>query len=121
MSLPYKPGLIPLAKELRRNATPQEKRLWYDFLHEYPIRFQRQKVIDGFIADFYCHTAKLVIEIDGSQHFSEEGLVYDAGRTAILERHGLEVLRFTNRDIDTQFRAVCEQIDDTVKKRRKDR
>ena len=71
MSLSYKCDNIPLAKTLRKNATPQEKHLWYDFLSTYPVRFQRQKAIDNFIADFYCHEAKLVIEIDGSQHYTK--------------------------------------------------
>ncbi len=73
MSLDYNEKNITLAKNLRKNATKQERHLWYDFLSSYPIRFQRQKAIDQFIADFYCHKAKLVIEIDGSQHGSEEG------------------------------------------------
>ena len=117
MSLPYKSELIPRAKELRRKATPQENHLWYDFLRSYPVRFQRQKTIGSFIADFYCHEAKLVIEIDGSQHYEPQGQAYDEERTAILSRYGLEVLRFSNREINTQFRAVCEKIDDTVRKR----
>ena len=74
MSLTYQKNLIPRAKELRANATRHENHLWYDFLRTYPIRFQRQKTIDRFIVDFYCHRAKLVIELDGSQHFTEEGL-----------------------------------------------
>ena len=117
MSLPYKSDLIQRAKELRKNATPQENHLWYDFLRSYPVRFQRQKTIDSFIADFYCHAAKLVIEIDGSQHYEQQGQAYDRERTAILEHYGLEVLRFSNRDINTSFQAVCEQIDNTVKRR----
>ena len=117
MSLPYKSDLIPRAKALRREATPQENRLWYDFLRGYAVRFQRQKTIDSFIVDFYCHAAKLVIEIDGSQHYESEGKIQDEERTAILARYGLEVLRFSNRDINTNFRGVCEQIDDVVKRK----
>ena len=119
MSLPYKSNLIPRAKELRKHATPQENHLWYDFLRSYPVRFQRQKAIDSFIADFYCHAAKLVIEIDGSQHYEPEGQAYDEARTAVLQKYGLEVLRFSNRDINTDFDAVCERIDDIVKARTK--
>ena len=119
MSLPYKSNMIPRAKELRKHATPQENHLWYDFLRSYPVRFQRQKTIDSFIADFYCHAAKLVIEIDGSQHYEPEGQAYDEARTAVLQEYGLEVLRFSNRDINTDFDAVCEQIDETVKARTK--
>ena len=117
MSLPYKSDLIPRAKELRRQATPQENHLWYDFLHNYPARFQRQKTIGSFIVDFYCHAARLVIEIDGSQHYEPQGQAYDEERTASLRQYGLEVLRFSNREIDREFRAVCEKIDDTVRKR----
>ena len=117
MSLPYKSDLILRAKELRKQATPQENHLWYDFLRSYPVRFQRQKTIDSFIADFYCHAAKLVIELDGSQHYEPQGQAYDEERTAVLQKYGLEVLRFSNRDINTNFRGVCEKIDDAVKTR----
>ena len=117
MSLPYKGKLIQRAKELRKNATPQENHLWYDFLRTYPMRFQRQKTIGGYIADFYCHAAKLVIEIDGSQHYEKETESYDAERSAFLEDCGLIVLRFSNRDINVQFKEVCEKIDQTVQER----
>ena len=89
--------------------------MWYDFLAGYEIRFQRQKAIDNFIADFYCHKAKLVIEIDGSQHYSEEGTRKDEFRTTILEGYDLRVIRFTNRQINTNFRGVCEYIDAVTK------
>ena len=115
MSLPYKHNLIPRAKDLRKNATKQENHLWYDFLRAYPIRFQRQKTISGYIVDFYCHEAKLVVELDGAQHYEEQGLIHDARRTAALEGFGLTILRFTNGDVDRRFSAVCEQIDDVVK------
>jgi len=110
MSLPYKHDLIAQAKQLRKKATPQENQLWYRFLRGYPVRFQRQKVINSFIVDFYCHAAKLVIEIDGSQHYEPQGLAYDKERTAVLSQYGLEVLRFSNADISSHFRAVCDQI-----------
>ena len=77
MSLPYQEKLIPRAKELRKNATKQENHLWYDFLCSYPVQFQRLKTIDHFIADFYCHAAKLIIELDGSQHYEEQGIERD--------------------------------------------
>lgn len=115
MSLEYNKDNISLAQNLRKNATPQEKQLWYDFLSSYPIRFQRQKAIGNFIADFYCHKAKLVVEIDGSQHFFDAGLVADAFRTEKLESYGLKIIRFTNQDIKNNFRGVCEYIDNTVK------
>ena len=114
MSLEYSKNLIPLAKGLRKNATPQENHLWYDFLRSYTPRFQRQKTIGQFIADFYCEKAKLVIELDGSQHFTPEGHTYDEARTAAIETLGVEVLRFTNRNIDSEFHAVCITIDEAV-------
>ena len=115
MSLDYNKKNIALAKNLRKNATPHENHLWYDFLAKYEIRFQRQKAIDNFIADFYCHKAKLIIEIDGSQHHTEEGKQKDEFRTEILEGYNLKVIRFTNHQINTNFRGVCEYIDVAVK------
>ena len=100
MSLPYQEKLIPSAKELRKNATKQENHLWYDFLCHYPVRFQRQKTIDHFIADFYCHAAKLIVELDGAQHYDEQGLARDKERTAILSEYGVEVLRFSNTEVE---------------------
>ena len=117
MSLEYNKNLIPLAKTLRKNATPQENHLWYDFLRSYTPRFQRQKTIGQFIADFYCEKAKLVIELDGSQHFTPEGITHDEARTAAIETTGVTVLRFTNRNIDSHFEAVCTAIDAAVRER----
>ena len=114
MSLSYNVKNIVLAKNLRKNATKQENRLWHDFLSHYEIRFQRQKAIDNFIADFYCHKAKLIIEIDGSQHFTEDGKLKDEFRTEILEGYDLKIIRFTNYQIDTNFRGVCNYIDEIV-------
>ena len=115
MSLNYNKKNIPLAKNLRKNATPQENHLWYDFLSKYTVRFQRQKAIDNFIADFYCHRAKLIIEMDGSQHYTPEGREKDNFRTEVLEGYDLKIIRFTNRQIDNNFRGVCEYIDMVVK------
>ena len=117
MSLPYKKVLIPQAKELRKNATKQENHLWYDYLCTHPVRFQRQKVIAGFIADFYCHQAKLVVEVDGAQHYTQEGLLYDEERSAVLGKYGIHVLRFSNTEIDKRFSQVCEAIHKEVQKR----
>ena len=111
MARQYNPKLTPRAQELRREATPQENHLWYDFLSKHPMRFLRQRVIGTFIADFYCHEARLVIEIDGSQHFTPEGLKYDKQRTAALETLNLRVIRFTNQEVDHQFDGVCRMID----------
>ena len=114
MSLNYNQRNIVFAKKLRKNATPQENHLWYDFLAKYKIRFQRQKAINDFVADFYCHKAKLIIEIDGSQHYTQEGRKKDEFRTEILSGYNLKVIRFTNYQIDTNFRGVCEYIDRVV-------
>ena len=115
MSLNYKKENIVLAKNLRKNATKEERKLWYDFLSKYEFRFQRQKAIGEFIVDFYCHKAKLVIEIDGSQHYEEENLLKDEFRTEILEGYDLRVIRFTNRQINQRFNEVCEYIDLVIK------
>ena len=114
MSLPYNKNNIELAKNLRKNLTPQEKHLWYDFLSKYQIRFQRQKAIDDFIADFYCHRAKLVIEVDGSQHYLDQIAQKDEFRTEILEGYNLTVIRFSNKQIDTNFEGVCQYIETVV-------
>ena len=90
--------------------------LWYDFLSKYKVRFQRQKAIGDFIADFYCHQAKLVVEIDGTQHSTLQGKANDEFRTEILNASGLKVIRFTNLQIDTNFNGVCDYIDTVVKK-----
>ena len=117
MPIRYKQELIPRAKELRRKATVEENRLWYEFLRDYPVRFQRQKTIDHFIADFYCYQARLIVEIDGSQHYTRQGKAYDTDRTQILQRYGLEVIRFSNQQINRNFWDVCNEIDRTVKER----
>ena len=115
MSLEYNKNNIILAKNLRKNATPQENHLWYDYLSKYRPRFQRQKAIGDFIADFYCHKAKLVIEIDGSGHYTDEGLLRDQIRTEKLNEYDIHVIRFTNPQVNTNFEGVCEYIDTVVK------
>ena len=117
MPFSYDPKLIPRARELRKEATPQERKLWYGFLNNYPIRFQRQKAIRSYIVDFYCHKAKLVIELDGDQHGTPEQLTYDLHRTEVLESIGLSVIRFTNAEVRSSFDAVCDAINRAVKRR----
>ncbi|MDO5124059.1 MAG: endonuclease domain-containing protein [Eubacteriales bacterium] len=107
--------LVPLAKQLRREMTKEERRLWYDFLRNYPLRFQRQKILGKYIADFYCAEAKLVIELDGSQHYQADEPQRDAERTAFLEGYGLTVIRVPNNEVTGNFRGVCEYIDLAVK------
>lgn len=110
-------NLLPNARSLRREMTKQEKHLWYDFLKAYPIKVYKQRIIDNFIADFYCHKARLVIELDGSQHYTPEGKSYDQARTEVLERYGLQVLRFLNSEVDDNFDGVCHVIDRTIRER----
>ena len=107
--------IVPTAKMLRKNMTREEKHLWYDFLRTYAVRFSRQKVLGKYIADFYCAEAKLVIELDGSQHFTEDGKQYDAERTRFLEGYGLKVVRVPNGEVGRNFRGVCEYIDGLVR------
>ena len=109
--------LLNAAKALRRNMTRQERHLWYDFLQNYPIKIYKQRIIDNYIADFYCHSARLIIELDGSQHYTVEGASYDNARTRVLEQYGLSVLRFSNHDLDTNFYGVCCMIDKVIKDR----
>ena len=104
-------SLTPLAQKLRREQTKEESLLWYRFLRGYPLRFRRQYVIGNYIADFYCHKAKLVVELDGSQHYEPAETQHDALRDAYLKSQGLQVLRFSNLDVLQRFSQVCEQID----------
>ena len=106
--------IVPTAKMLRKKMTKEEKHLWYDFLRTYPVRFLRQKVLGRYIADFYCAEAKLVIELDGSGHYTEEGKQYDEERTAFLKEYGLTVIRIQNTEVHKNFRGVCEYIDRLV-------
>lgn len=112
----YNKSNIPLAKVLRKNMTPWERKLWYEFLRNYPIRFQRQKAIGNYIVDFYCAKARLVIELDGGGHYSLEQIKKDKTRQKELEKMNLTVLRICNLDIDYNFKGVCEYIDLEVKK-----
>ena len=105
------------ARELRKEMTPWERKLWYRFLKDYPIRFQRQKCIDNYIVDFYCFRGKLVIELDGGGHYNPESQEKDAMRTKKLEEYGLKVIRFCNLDIDRNFYGVCTVIDKEIKSR----
>lgn len=105
------------ARDLRNNPTGQEKRLYYQFLRRFKYRIHRQFVIGYYIVDFYCHRARLAIEIDGSQHYQEEKLKQDDLRTKYLESRGVCVLRFTNWQVDHQFTEVCRQIEIVVDSR----
>ena len=117
MKYNHNKNLVSNAKESRKNMTKEERHLWYDFLSRYPVRFQRQKTVGRYIVDFYCHRARLVVELDGSQHYEEQGIARGAERTTYLLQQGLFVLRFSNAEINCKFHFVCEQIDRTVKER----
>ena len=105
------------AKELRKNMTPEERHLWYDFLSDYSPRFRRQEILGEYIVDFYCREAKLIIEIDGVQHYTPYSIDYDKARTNYFSKFGIEVIRFLNKDINYNFENVCAYIDKIVKER----
>ena len=117
MERKYNKFLIPYAKDLRKNMTKEERHLWYDYLKTAPQKFVRQKVLGEYIADFYCASARLVIELDGSQHYDEAGMEYDRQRTKYLENLGLRVIRIPNNEINGNFTGVCEFIENTLKGR----
>ena len=108
--------LTPLAKQLRREMTKEERHLWYDFLRTYPVRFSRQKVLGRYIVDFYSAKAKLVIELDGSQHYETDRVEKDAERTAFLNGYGLQVIRIPNHEVNENFEGVCAYIDAVVRR-----
>ena len=115
--VPKDPKMLPLARELRHNMTPQEKKLWFQFLRHYSVKIYKQRIIESFVADFYCSRAQLVIELDGSQHTTESGMQYDKERSSILAQYGLDVLRFSNYEVDCHFDAVCQKIDSVIQSR----
>ena len=102
---------------LRKNMTKEERHLWYDFLKTYPVQFKRQYPVGLYIVDFYCYQARLIVELDGSQHCAPDAVVYDRQRTEFLQQQGFLVLRISNRDVFTQFRSVCETIHMAVQSR----
>ena len=109
--------LTPFAQHLRKNMTKEEKELWYKYLRNYPLQFRRQVTVGNYIFDFYCAAAHLAIELDGSQHFSEDGKIHDAARSAYLESIGIKVLRYPNNIVMKNFSGVCVDIDRVAKMR----
>ena len=103
MQYKHNKKLVPLAKQLRKEMTKEERHLWYDFLRNYPVRFIRQKILGKYIVDFYCAEAKLVIELDGSQHYQDGNAEKDAGRSAFLEGYGITVIRIPNNEVTRNF------------------
>ena len=104
------PALTANAQKLRKNMTKEERRLWYDCLKKLPVTINRQKVFGKYILDFYCASAKVAIEVDGSQHYEDDGQARDRERDSYLGERGITVLRYSNRDVNLQFRDVCEDI-----------
>ena len=109
------PSLSDFSRKLRCNMTKEERHLWYDYLKDLPTVVKRQKVLGHNIVDFYCASAKLVIEIDGSQHYDETGHTKDAERDEYLRSLGLTVKRYSNADINKRFDSVCSDIDNYIK------
>ena len=117
MERKHNKSLTSLARTLRKDMTKEEKHLWYDFLKDHPTRFLKQKVIDNYIVDFYCHDARLIIELDGSQHYEPEGKLKDKIRTEKIEQRDLIVIRIPNYEIKRNFRGVCDYIDMVLRER----
>ena len=108
--IPYNKKLVPLARLLRKNMTKEEKHLWYDFSKKLPVNVRRQHNIHNYIVDFYVAEKKTVIEIDGRQHLTDEHIKSDMVRDQALEELGLKVIRYSNKDINSNFHAVCMDI-----------
>ena len=115
--IPKNNKLLENARDLRKAMTPQERRLWYQFLRHYPVKIYKQRIIGSYIVDFYCASAKLVIEVDGSQHYEDDGMEYDKIRSAYLEQQGLTVVRYSNAEINMHFDRVCDSIHHMIQKR----
>ena len=114
MERKHNSDLVPFAKDLRKNMTKEERHLWYDYLRGHAVRFSRQKIIGKYIVDFYSAQAKLVIELDGSQHFEPCETEKDQLRTRFLEEYGLQVVRIPNNAVNENFRGVCEYLDEMI-------
>ena len=115
MDYKHNPKLVSNARTLRKNMTKEERHLWYDFLRSYEVRFLRQKIIGKYIVDFYCPQAKIVIELDGSQHYEPSEMEKDEQRTAYPQGYDITVIRIPNNEVMRNFEGVCEYIDLVVK------
>ncbi len=113
----YNSNLIDNARKLRKSMTEEERKLWYCFLRRHRAKFVRQRPIGNYIADFYCSKARLVVEIDGIQHYDEAAAKYDEKRTKAINNLGIKVIRFDNDEINKEFEEVCYAIDVAVKER----
>jgi very-short-patch-repair endonuclease len=110
----YRRNLKARSRDLRRDPTPAERKLWFDFLSSYFEQFSRQKPLGNYVADFYCARHRLVIELDGDSHFNATGERYDERRTETLGLHGIRVIRFTNAEVLQQFEGVCARIEELL-------
>ena len=111
----YRRSLKGSARKLRRDPTPAERKLWFEYLRYSPRKFTRQKAVGEYIADFYCASEMFVIELDGDSHFTTSTERYDERRTDALAAQGIRVIRFTNLEVLQQFEAVCQRIEETLK------
>lgn len=116
MERKHNKSLLPAAKALRKNMTKEERHIWYDFLRDYPVKVCRQRIVGKYIVDFYCASAKLVIELDGSQHYEPENEEKDRQRTEFLNQYDIEVIRIPNNYVNADFKAVCEYLDAQIRK-----
>jgi very-short-patch-repair endonuclease len=112
--IPCRRDLKRRSQSLRRDPSPAERKLWFEFLRDLPVKFTRQKPLGRYIADFYCASQQLVIEVDGDSHFDDKGARYDSARTATLEFQGVRVIRVTNLEVMEQFEGVCQRIRDAL-------
>ena len=117
MNRKHNSNLLLFARELRKNMTKEERRLWFDYLRNYPIKITRQKILGKYIADFYCANEKLAIELDVSQHYYINGKESDRIRTEFLKEYDIDVLRIPNNEINNNFEGVCVYIDNEISKR----
>jgi len=115
--IPYNPKLNDRARELRKNMTLAEKKIWKEYLRNHTYTFQRQKVLNHYIVDFYCSKLQLVLEIDGDSHFTEDALKYDRIRSEILKGYGIITLRFTNKEIFENINGVILKIEEFIAKK----
>lgn len=117
--VPPRSVMIRNARKLRRDMTIEERKLWYEFLRTYPVKFRRQHILGGFIVDFYCPEALLVVELDGDQHFEDDAKEYDRQRTEFLNARNILVVRYRNAELRKNFRWICEQIAGLTEERRR--
>ncbi|MFO1388370.1 endonuclease domain-containing protein [Cellvibrio sp.] len=115
--LPYKPTLKPFARKLRSNMTNAEIILWSRLRRKQimGVQFYRQKPIAGYVADFYCASCSLVIELDGDSHYQDDAQEYDRVRDELMRSMGLSILRFTNQDVEQNLDAVLLKIIENLK------